>query len=307
MVAVAPIEVPRVPFINLDKVPHSWEGVGIPLDVFVEDGPDLHPHREFGATARLGWNDEGLVTRIDVVDPTPYLARDPNRPADGDSIELWMGLGDSAPQIIRMVVDPGNNGAPIDGSANGGNGRGDIPAHVKFFDLRGDELSKKGAPVGRAVRGWNVDGYSIEAILPWKNLGIQPKVGQELSARLAVNDGAEGRPRNQLMWMGNLRQRDPNVLPPIRLVAKASPPPTMYNVWSAVRPDQTTLVVNVVSDVSQAGRTVTISNIQPTEKEPLTADGPRAVAHLEVHLVAGQPRPANLSVSVGGVGDFPIE
>src|SRR5579864_5960604 len=83
-------DIPNLPGIRVDGQDDDWQGRGLLLDVLTALPADSRDSEQFDATARLGWDDRGLLVLCHVVDTTPWEA-DATKPAwSGDSVELFM-------------------------------------------------------------------------------------------------------------------------------------------------------------------------------------------------------------------------
>jgi predicted esterase len=259
----------------------------LPITVFAGEGTELKPQTQFSASARLGWTDEGLVTRVRVIDATPFEADREERLYEGDSVELVLSLPGQPGDMIQLIASPGRT-----------------PEHprvrTRLFDYRGTTLKERTAPTGRAIATSDARRYTIEMVLPWKNLGVEPKDGLVVGARIGVNDGEPNRPRTRLTWLGSLgeyRFLEPGL---VRLANRAAPVKEVA-VWADYSDDLSRTAINVVADRSYAGQKVEVqAGDQTLSTKASGREGEVAVARMDLDVPpAGQIRPG-LSVRIAG-------
>jgi hypothetical protein len=176
------------PFV-LDGVRSEWPG--IPATLIGPEGLVYGLDADgFGAAFHVAWDDENLYLFADVQDPTPMMS---NQAGEwiwcGDAIELFIGfdLLEEAGALkycdrqILLRAAP-----PFDASAFAQFG-GDVVKPIQLI----------------AVPFANGRGYSLEAAIPFANLGFQPKEGQTLLFDIALDDSADGQSRlRQSVWNG---------------------------------------------------------------------------------------------------------
>jgi hypothetical protein len=146
-----------------------------------------------GATFKVCWDEENLYVLVRVSDPTPMKNIHTHGALwSGDGIEIFVA-GEEPDQggALRFTDRHFLVGAP---------GAGPAPAFEAVTGAAADI---------EAVVAAGGDGYTIEAALPWKSLGVVPHAGTELRFDLAIDDSADGRNRRaQLMWNGTDHNSD---------------------------------------------------------------------------------------------------
>ena len=150
---------------------------------------------DFGASFRLCYDDENLYVIAEVKDKTPLL--NPNAPAllyRGDGLELFIGHEQpregGALRYSDQQILLGASPAPKCYFANSAN----QPDDVRTF----------------AARNATADGYTLEAAIPWKDLGFKPVNGQEILFDLGIDATSDHNPEvtardAQWMWNGSAR------------------------------------------------------------------------------------------------------
>ncbi len=186
------VAAPRLtkPF-KLDAARTEWPG--IPAEILSKDGLVYGLNADgFEATFHVAWDDENLYLFADVQDPTPLQNK--QKGADiwnGDAIELFIGSdlldqGGSLKYCDRQVML--RAAPPFDADA--------------AFVANGPALKK---PIRLlAVPMSNGKGYSLEAAIPFEDLGFKPKTDMLLLFDLAINDSSTGEMRQrQSVWNGS--------------------------------------------------------------------------------------------------------
>lgn len=285
---VAESDLPRVDGVTADGQDGDWSDQGLQLNALAGDTPTPLPSRDFDAIARLGWTDKGLAVLVEVRDNE---FREEPRPSDifkGDSIEMFLNSKPEYKGSLQPIVSPG-----LDPK---------FPElRYYIWDIRPDELKASTQPTFEACRTRTTDGYCMEAIIPWSNLGITPEVGTKVAFRLNVNDLDGQGSRRQFVWSSDgepwhiLKLAD-NPSPPVDVAAWA-----MYDRLLTTR-------VNVIATADNVGKSIGVSSYSKGKLlkseiagGELKADGRIAVASLEFTApVLGEPAFDELVVSIGG-------
>jgi predicted esterase len=269
--AAGPVDLPRVS--SASEVGER----GLPVVALSGAGAELKPYGRFGATARLAWSAQGLHAQVSVVDATPYEAPDAERLYEGDSVELFLAAPPGGPAdaagMVQLVVSPARD-----------------PAHPgvrrRYFDYRGAALKKAGPPAGGAYVRRTRDGYVVDLLLSWSNLGLSgpPAPGAVFGVRVGVNDGEAGRERARLVWVTpSGKAADFFAPPPVRLalVAGAGTGVPAAAAWGDYD-DEGQTRVHVVAEPGLAGRTVRVATAagKVRAEGTLRRDGERAAASL---------------------------
>ena len=163
----------------------------------------------FDPSFRIGWNDDGLLVLAKVKDNRVHEWENDAQLWRGDSVEIYMTPERGIREHVQCILTPG------DGP--------DHQPRVRFYDRRGDiaksELS------ARVAGGKTDSGYMIEALLPWKNIGVKPAVGQKFAMQLLANDDDVDGQRFQVRWHpAGSPQDDPLAYQTFRLARKPGEP-----------------------------------------------------------------------------------
>ena len=244
-------DVPRLDRINVDGSGTSWGDRGMRVHQLANTSGKVQPENDIDADFRLGWNETGLLVLVTVHDDIPV---EDSNPINGDSVELYLSTKVGDHNTIRAAIAPG-----ID------------PQHPKMrmrvLDLRTDPALRKAAPHITAARTKVDGGYIIEALLPWSNLNITPRMGMEVGFQLQVNDlDAQGQ-GSHLVWYPSLgTSRDPSKMQRLRLAASPAPTVSLAAFGDYPRFHRTRITVTGSPDL--AGHKVEIVRKLPPRTAP---------------------------------------
>ena len=260
-------DIPRMDKMIMDGDAKDWGDGGFRVEVLAAPDGAVAPKERFNARMRLGWNDEGLLVLVQVRDEEFNESSDEKALWSGNSVELFMVDKCGGSEMIQAVISPGMD-----------------PAHPQLRysinDLRKDEALKKVAPTLRAARMKQEGGYSMEVVLPWKNVGIKPQVGAELAFQIWLNGYDADAPELHAVWYpatGTSGASDRTQR--IRLAITPSPPVraagrARYDGWRSAR-------AVVVADSEAAGKVVSVlADGKEIARGALTRDGSRSLADL---------------------------
>jgi len=134
------------------------------------------------ATWRLGWDSSNLFVAIQVEDNTHVQTQTGNQIFRGDSLSMQFDSnveGDFGPQLssddYQINLSPGDF-ATIPPSTFRFRGTSDGGA----VDATGHSIV--------AAAQQTEHGYNLEAVIPWRDIGLSPAVGLEIGAAFNVND-----------------------------------------------------------------------------------------------------------------------
>ncbi|MCC6694987.1 MAG: serine hydrolase [Candidatus Hydrogenedentes bacterium] len=206
----AVFDVPRMDAIAVDGDAQDWGQLGFRIEVMLPEDGKPYPLADRDSTFQLAWDERGLLVLGVISDDTFTEAADANKLPDGDSIEVVVAASKGAKERYRVAVSPGL--------------AADQPA------LRGmaADFTKKDSnvvPAYEAVRARNATGYTVEMLLPWINLNLNPAEGLELAVQLTVNDVDGDEARVQTLWFPAPRAHDNTMATQrIRLAKRPSAP-----------------------------------------------------------------------------------
>ena len=131
---------------------------------------------------RLGWDNGNLYVAVQVDDDYHVQTQNGNQIFKGDGVSLQLDT--------QLEADFGNRLSPDDFQINlsPGDFAGTPPVAYRFRgDNSGNLTDMPGHGIQVAARR-SGDGYTLEAAIPWSNLGITPQSGLELGIALNAND-----------------------------------------------------------------------------------------------------------------------
>lgn len=201
-------DIPLAEGITIDGDAKDWKKRGFQVQVMSAEHGQTRPPTNFDAQARFAWDANGLICFISVLDDVPREHDLTRHLFNGDSIEFFVAPKIGIDDRYELVISPGWDPAFPE------------PRHA-FFDKR---LGKERPLEYLAQRRLRNNGYDIEVLLPWSNLGVAPEVGSEVAVQLYVIDSDN--PSDLLTLMlhrkGNAHQ-DTRNMARFRLTPSASP------------------------------------------------------------------------------------
>lgn len=168
----------------LDGDPADWAGqptYASPYTVFTGDTYDGSD--DLAATWQVGWDETFLYFAFSVADDIHSQSQTGNQTFRGDSVELQIDAdrrGDFGPALsgddFQVSLSPGDLGALR-------------PSAWLFQGTAGGDMGD--APAGNLITVLarpSAGGYTLEAAIPWRDLGITPAPGLVIGLAVNVND-----------------------------------------------------------------------------------------------------------------------
>ncbi len=183
----APINLPRLEGIEVDGQKNEWQERGYEIPFLMPLKGSRPPKKDHSATARLGWDERGLLLFLEVADDASDEETD-HQLYLGDSVELFLADRVGSGNWFQVVAAPGT--AKETGS-------------VRLSIKESREGREESAEVEVASARTPV-GYDLEVRLPWSKLGVEPKLATECALQIIANDRDEGSERTQLPWFPGL-------------------------------------------------------------------------------------------------------
>lgn len=168
--------IPRLDKVNIDGQAGDWGERGFRIDMLTQSPAVPRFSTAAGVTVRLGWDEHGLLALIAVQKKDTFIeAAKEEMLYTRNSVELYCADRQGGKNFYQVLISPG-----ID------------PEHPQlryhFYDHR-ETAALKNVPLTLiTARSVTPDGYLIEALLPWTNLGITPELGHEFACQIMVND-----------------------------------------------------------------------------------------------------------------------
>ena len=180
-------DIPKLADMKIDGKADDWGDKGFRVDALCDVAGRARPPTDFDVAFRLGWNDAGLLVLVTVSDDIPLEpAEKPEDLWQGDSIEFFVATGRGAEQSYQVVVAPGRDPK-----------KPELRSNISDYRAVGGKKEKLTVEAARTI---NDKGYVLEVLLPWKNLGIEPKEGVEFAFQLYANDVDKENERFQALW-----------------------------------------------------------------------------------------------------------
>jgi len=261
-------DIPKVDKPTIDGNPAGWGDGGFRVDVLAAADGFVPPEGRFSARMRLGWNDQGLLVLVQTREASSRECFDEKEMEMGNSVELFMLDKPGGSEMIKATISPGMD-----------------PVHpelrYRIEDSRKDEALRKVLPTLTAVRTKQEGGYTLEALLPWENVGVKSQPGAELAFQICINDYAEDAPNVHAVWYpATGTQAVSDGAHRIRLALAPSPPVraagrARYDGWRYTR-------AVVLADSESAGRAVSVlADGREIARAVLIRDGARSMAELK--------------------------
>jgi len=202
-------DVPYLKGVTIDGKAGDWGEKGFRVETLAGPEGEVREPQNFDAKFRLGWDEQGLLVLVTVRAGNIVEAEKPHDLYEKESVEMFLGVKRGEPQYFQVLAGTGADPK--------------FPGVRTFInDLRKPPATEK--PVAEVAGGATADGYMLEARLPWKDLGIQAKAGEEVAFQLIVNDVDGDGSRLTVSWHPGIKTTsDPKAMMRVRLSEKTSP------------------------------------------------------------------------------------
>lgn len=169
------VDIPYLDKVAIDGSAADWGDRGFRVSTMgVMDGTWRTSTADFAPAFRLGWNKDGLVLFARVLDDHVAEADDISAMYMKDCVEVWTGVNGKEMSSYQVAI-----------------GTGADPRYPKartsFWDRRANKDSMSALTI-QVATGKIPGGYTIEALLPWKNLGISPKDGDTVGFQIVFDE-----------------------------------------------------------------------------------------------------------------------
>ena len=167
-------QIPRIEGLIVDGSDSDWGRQGFRVEVLADPEGKTLPADDFDVKFRLAWDDQGLYVLAVVRDDIAVENEDVSRLWRTDCVELFVSEHLGSMNRYQVVIASGAD-----------------PRYKKtrqrIYDWRHPQF-KKSELTARSGSQVFKGGYAIEALLPWKNLGLEPNPGMELAFQFVAND-----------------------------------------------------------------------------------------------------------------------
>ena len=170
-----PFDIPPIEGIDIDGDAADWRGAGFRVAVLAAPDGAIPPPADFDVLFRVGWNERGLLVLAEVTDDEPRENADTDRLWRSDCIEIFIAEAVGHANRYQLVAASGADPART-------------AVRTRLYDHR--EARHGRAPLVDPPCEAKVGegGYTIEALLPWENLGVEPRAGLVAALQLVAND-----------------------------------------------------------------------------------------------------------------------
>ncbi len=266
--------IPRLERAAIDADETAWGGAGFHVELMPDTDGLLKPASDFDARFRLAWNDAGLLLLVNVRDDQLIEADDAESIWSRDSMEVFYAATRGAPRYVHVMVSPGVTEKQ--------------QAARTFFNPKIVAAIPNAELAITVARKKTPDGYVAELLLPWKNLQLTPKAGDEVAFQLMVND-FDNKPHSKVfnaIWFPHSdTSRNANSMYHVRLAADASPPVGATATASYENFEST--CVEIAAGVFAAGKQVRVTAGDKVVGEtPLVLADGRACAKFKLPMPA---------------------
>ena len=167
-------DIPKLSNIKIDGDSSDWGNRGFCVAVMADTEGRSKPVDDLDSNLHLGWNEQGLLVFVTVLDSIVCESPDDGNLWQGDSIELFASPKLNSSESVQVLIAPGvSTEYTKPRHFFWGN-----PGIVERFKSMKIELA------GKKIAG----GYTYEVMLPWSDLGITPKEGLEIPFQTYTND-----------------------------------------------------------------------------------------------------------------------
>lgn len=166
--------IPRIEGIIVDGSTDDWDKQGFRVEILASPDGRTLPVDDFDVKFRLAWDFQGLYLLAIVHDDIAVEDEDLLRLWRADCVELFVSENLGSMNRYQLVIASG--AAPEFESLR-----------HKIYDWRHPRYKKSELTAQSGSRVLD-GGYIIEALLPWRNLGVSPGLGMELAFQFVAND-----------------------------------------------------------------------------------------------------------------------
>ena len=229
--------------VSVDGLAGDWEDAGLRVDDL--RGGGAPGTDDVSSEFRIAWSEKGLLVLADVRDDHVYRDARVRNLYDTDSIEVFVRADVGAAEAFQVVAAPcGGSLPPPMGS--GGRRAAATPGGlaVDLYRPGGEFGHKEPLPPVQCAAVVRDGGYSIELMIPWSALDVEPGAGANLAMQLYVNDLDRGEGKARLAWHPSVNAHvNPRACNPVTLLGKptAAAGHPVLRKWSprSRRPDWT--------------------------------------------------------------------
>lgn len=166
--------IPKIEGIVVDGSGDDWTEQGFRVEFLADPNGRVIAPDDFDVKFRLGWNQQGLFVLAEVRDCVPVERENLSRLWQADCVEIMVSESVGSTNRYQLVIASG-----ADPKAK--------TVRQKIYDWRHPDYKTSELTAQSGSRVFE-GGYFIEVLLPWANLGVEPKSGMELAFQFVTND-----------------------------------------------------------------------------------------------------------------------
>jgi CubicO group peptidase (beta-lactamase class C family) len=293
--AAVKFDIPRIEGLAVDASNDDWGDKGFRVSTLASAAGLLKPARDFDGKFRAAWNDKGLFLLVTVSDDIIHETDHDRRLFDGDCVEVCVDMqrGGGRGERYQLAIAPGVGDKHTQ------------PRHCFFPYWNRIVPADADVEVNSRKRE---GGYELEICLPWHNLKVRPRAGQELSFQMIMFDSDRD---DDVPYAGVWYPKDDSwqhigSTQRLRLAQQASPPSEVA-VRGVLPKDLGGIDIEVAAPLSRVGSRVDLRQADKVKLERTFAkEGDYAVAHFAMPLVTGSKTADDLSVWADGTFSAPV-
>lgn len=233
-------DIPELKEISIDGKADDWKNQGFQVEMFSNATGKPLTDTDWDCSMQLGWDSRGLLVLMKVKDTTPSESEKIDLLWENDSIELFIAEKLGGVELYQTVFSPGYTSTQKE-------------LRHYFYDRRADAALRSKNLTVTAARSILKDGYMVEALFPWDNIGITPKRGRVIAYQSQVNNLDQSNNWHRKLWYRE-PANSPWNLYQLRLSSTASPTvktASYVNLGSTVQ-------ISVVTPLSEKGKSAVL-------------------------------------------------
>jgi len=276
--------IPKVEGLTVDGSADDWGEQGFRVEILTSPDGQTLPVDDFDVKLRLSWDLEGLYVLITVRDDIPAEHESLSRLWRMDCVEI--SVAEKVGHANKYMLAVASGADPEYGKLR-----------KRLYDWR-PEGERPADITSETASRFFEGGQMIEAMLPWKNLGLNPITGMEFGFQLVANDVDGQGDGLRVAWFPGLGPTDSNKMHRLSLAEKPSEP-VLSLVDQKIAMSKTTVTVQAASDL--IGQPVVIrSGDKTVAQKPLVEANGRAHAVFVWNVPEGASVWPELSLSISG-------
>ena len=239
-------DIPQLAGITVDGKVDDWGDAGLRVEIMGDKNGRVLPAENLEARCRLGWDTRGLLVLLHVQDDKAVETDDDQNLWKQDCVEFFLADRQGGQNMVQCFVAPGCDP------------RHPEPRH-RSDDYRRSAGLRQTPVTFSVARAKTANGYVLEALIPWANVGVEPKVGEEAGFTLSVDDvdnpaedSLTGGQINVVWYPAVGTYKDTSLMYRIRLAERPSPPDALRMHARIEWPAKWTVEICALSDRSGA-------------------------------------------------------